>query len=111
MLKEGVFFGALDKYGEAFCVLKVFGDKSHSLKLIVRDTHSGKLVPSELHGDSTRDLYKFLKKHFENNQKFTHEEYLEYVEDMKAEDCPEELIDSEDKWRADLIAEFGADDE
>jgi hypothetical protein len=112
MLKEGTYFADLGKNGDICCVLKVWNDGSHNLKILSREVVTGKFNVSELHSrDEVRNLYKFLKEHFESEQKFTHEEYLEYVAAMKTDECPEELIDTEEKWRADLIAEFGADDE
>lgn len=114
MLKEGNYCEVLDKDGNAFCLLKVYNDKSHNLKIISHDIRTGEFKVAELYSSKeVKNLYKFLKEHFEGEDapKFTHEEYLEYVAAMKTENCPEEDIATEEKWRADLKAEFGDDDE
>jgi uncharacterized short protein YbdD (DUF466 family) len=111
MLKEGIYFAALDEAnGTSHCMLKVYDDKSHHLRIISQDIMQTKTNIIDLHSNKeVRNLYKFLKEHFENNQKFTHEEYLKYVEDMKVK-RPWEEIASEEQWRKELEAEFGADD-
>jgi uroporphyrinogen-III synthase len=69
MLEEGKYCEILDNNGNAFCLLKVFDDKSHNLKIVAQEIVTGEYKIVTLHSqDSVRNLYEFLKKHFEDEK-------------------------------------------